>query len=76
MDPNGYFIVIVLLTIGCLALWRLPSGYCPQCVHCRQEAWIKKSEVGQRKAAEDAKKHQDFHRVYGPDGCPWCEEKQ
>ena len=75
MIPADAFLVVVLFgVIGLLALWRLPSSYCPQCVHCRQEAWIRKSEAGQRKAAEDARKHQDFHRVYGSDGCPWCEE--
>lgn len=76
-DPS-FVVVVFLIIVGLALLFMWDVGrqrYCPQCVHCRQEKWIKESEAGRQKAAADARAHQDFHRVYGQGGCPWCEKE-
>jgi type VI protein secretion system component VasK len=75
-DP--VLIALILLAIGSIALWRLPSGSCPHCWHCKQQ---RLERAQQRRDAEDEavrrrkrEAHMMFHKSYGRDGCPYCEE--
>lgn len=78
MASDILLLASVFLVIGAVVLWRLPSGYCPQCWHCKQqrleEAALKREketiEVNRRKRES----HLWFHKTYGKDGCPYCEE--
>ena len=78
MDPAGVILVLALMFLGALALLidTARHPYCAHCAHCRQQSWIKQSEAERKRQSRDVERHHDFHRVYGEQGCPWCEEER
>ena len=77
-DP--ILVAITFLVIGVLALYFLPQRDCPKCPHCRQIKY--EAKAAKRAKEEEAirvrkrEAHLMFHKRYGADGCPYCEEHQ